>query len=34
MADEEELRKQGMFTMMIMLINDFEEHEGTIYEHG
>ncbi len=29
MADQEELQRQGTFTMMTMLINDLKEHEGT-----
>jgi hypothetical protein len=32
MAKQEELWRQGMFTMMTMLINDLKEHEGTVYE--
>jgi hypothetical protein len=34
MADQKELWKQGMFTMMTILINDLEEHERTVYKHG
>ncbi len=34
MADQEELQKQGMLTIMTMLVSDPKAHEGTVYEHG
>jgi len=33
-ANQKELQRQGMFTMMTMLISDLEKHEGIIYKHG